>query len=367
MVTTIPAGDKAKSTEIPNWVTASGYVEDIKGREKVGDAQDGGRVAFVSIPAGTAKWLRVIPGDTTHAPAMVRIAGWNDAGTQALLVAVPYDWHARWLETVSDTGALRTVDVLRDTCWVDGPSFGSAGWAEKGARIWFASEADGWAHLYTVAPDGSGRRQLTSGKWEVMNVDLSDDKKWFYLTTSEKSLFEHQFYRMPVAGGAREQITSLVGEHEVEVSPDAKMIADVYSFANRPPELYVARFAPGAAETQLTTSPTAQWLSHQWLVPEIIHITASDGAQLPARIYHPQDMGAKPNGAAVIFVHGAGYLHNVHNWWSSYFREYMFNQLLAQKGYTVLDVDYRGSAGYGRDWRVAIWHHMGGRDLQDEV
>ena len=65
-------------------------------------------------------------------------------------------------------------------------------------------------------------------------------------------------------------------------------------------------------------------------------------------------MGAKPNGAAVIFVHGAGYLHNVHNWWSNYFREYMFNQMLATKGYVVIDEDYRGSAGYGRDWRMAI-------------
>ena len=78
-------------------------------------------------------------------------------------------------------------------------------------------------------------------------------------------------------------------------------------------------------------------------------------------------MSAQPNGAAVIFVHGAGYLHNVHNFWSSYSREYMFNHLLASKGYVVLDIDYRGSAGYGRDWRTAIYRHMGGRDLQDQV
>jgi dipeptidyl aminopeptidase/acylaminoacyl peptidase len=54
-------------------------------------------------------------------------------------------------------------------------------------------------------------------------------------------------------------------------------------------------------------------------------------------------------------------------WSSSYPREYMFNQFLASKGYVVLDMDYRGSAGYGRDWRTAIYRHMGGRDLQDEV
>ena len=49
------------------------------------------------------------------------------------------------------------------------------------------------------------------------------------------------------------------------------------------------------------------------------------------------------------------------------FRSYMFNNLLADQGYTVLDIDYRASAGYGRDWRTAIYRHMGGKDLDDEV
>jgi dipeptidyl aminopeptidase/acylaminoacyl peptidase len=124
---------------------------------------------------------------------------------------------------------------------------------------------------------------------------------------------------------------------------------------------------PGAKESRLTLSPTAEWLSFRWLVPEIVMIPASDGVQVPARIYRPKDMSAQPNGAAVIFVHGAGYLHNVNHYWSYYFREYMFNQFLASRGYVVIDVDYRGSAGYGRDWRTAIYRHMGGRDLQDEV
>jgi dipeptidyl aminopeptidase/acylaminoacyl peptidase len=81
------------------------------------------------------------------------------------------------------------------------------------------------------------------------------------------------------------------------------------------------------------------------------------------RVYKPE----KPNGAAVIFVHGAGYLQNAHKWWSSYFREYIFHNLLVDKGYTVLDMDYRASAGYGRDWRTGIYRFMGGKDLTDNV
>ncbi|HEX6534497.1 MAG TPA: prolyl oligopeptidase family serine peptidase [Gemmatimonadaceae bacterium] len=368
LVVTRVAAEKPRETDVPRFVTKSGYVEEIQGREKVGDAQDGGRLAFVSLPSGAARWLHPIPDDTTTAPAVTQVLGWSDDGSRALVFTVRQNWKERLLETVSaDSGAVRVVDALRDTAWVDGPCFGCGGWYDGGRRLWYVSEADGFAHLYTMAADGGDRRQLTSGKWEVLDVALSPDQRWFWMHTSEPSPFERQFYRMRVTGGARERITDRSGGHEVTPSPDGRMLADVYSFSNRPPELFVLPFRAGASMAQLTVSPTKAWLSFPWIAPDIVMIPASDGVEVPARIYRPEDMHAKPNGAAVIFVHGAGYLHNVHHWWSDYFREYMFNQFLASKGYVVLDEDYRGSAGYGRDWRTAIYRHMGGRDLQDEV
>jgi dipeptidyl aminopeptidase/acylaminoacyl peptidase len=159
----------------------------------------------------------------------------------------------------------------------------------------------------------------------------------------------------------------MTGRQIATPSPDGARIAFVHSTSNEPPELYVAANRAGADARRITTSPTAEWSSFAWLAPEIVHVPARDGVAVPARIYRPQDLGAEPNGAAVIFVHGAGYLQNVHNWWSTYYREYMFHHLLAQRGYTVLDIDYRGSAGYGRDWRTAIYRHMGGLDLTDQV
>ncbi len=365
--TRIPA-EKGRETSVPQWVTKSGYVEDRGAREKVGDEQDGGRVAYVDLGSGDAHWLQVIPDDTLHSPAMAQVLGWNETGDAALIFAVPRDFKTRYLQTVSgDAGRLKVVDVLRDTAWVGGPCFGCGGWYDGGRRFWFVSEADGWAHIYTMAADGGDRRQLTSGEWEVDEARVSNDGRWFYFQSSEVSPFERHFYRMSVNGGKRERITTAKGGHDVIVSPDGKLLADVYSSSNRPPDIFVMSFAAGAKMSRLTTSPTEDWLSFPWLDPEIVMIPASDGVQVPARIYRPSEMGAEPNGAAVIFVHGAGYLHNVVNYWSPYPREYMFNHYLASKGYVVLDADYRGSAGYGRDWRVAIYRHMGGRDLQDEV
>jgi dipeptidyl aminopeptidase/acylaminoacyl peptidase len=366
-LTTTIAAPGSRQVIVPNFVTLSGYTEEMNVRTKVGDVQAGGRAAFMNLPSGELRWLGPIPRDTSETPSITAVLGWNDAGTQALLFAERKDFKERYLHRIDAAGGrLTTIDVLRDSAWVGGPCYPCGGFL-PGGRLWYVSEADGFAQLYTSAADGSDRHQLTRGKWEVLDARLSADRRFFELHTSEVSPFERHFYRLPVAGGQAERLTTEVGGHTVTVSADGMLLADVYSTANRPAELFLRSNRPGAATAQLTTSPTAEWLSFSWLKPEIIWITASDGVKVPARIYRPADMNARPNGAAVIFVHGAGYLHNVHQYWSSYSREYMFNHFLASKGYVVLDIDYRASAGYGRDWRTAIYRWMGGRDLQDQV
>jgi dipeptidyl aminopeptidase/acylaminoacyl peptidase len=355
-----------RQAEVPQFVTASGYVENLKVRTKVGDATSKQRVLWVALASGRATPLGVFGADSVS--GFVAVAGWSRDGSRAALFAFPQDHKSRMLYTVrSDTAALTTIETLRDSAWVGGPCSACAGFVENGQRLWFVSEASGYAQLYSASSTGGVARPLTSGRWEVLDVALSPDEREFFLTTNEPSPAEQQLYRMPVSGGARMRITAASGGHDAVVSPDGKLIADVYSFVNRPPELYLAANRPGAEPSRLTTSPSKEFLSVKWLAPELIRIPASDGVALPAHIYRPQEFGAPANGAAVIFVHGAGYLHNVGNFWSEYPREYLFNQYLAQHGYVVLDVDYRASAGYGRDWRTAIYRWMGGRDLQDHV
>ncbi|HST08363.1 MAG TPA: prolyl oligopeptidase family serine peptidase [Gemmatimonadaceae bacterium] len=365
IATRIPASGN-RTTDIPQYITRSGYTEELKVRTKVGDAEQRGRLAMITLPSAAITWLKPFPIDTTT--GAYQILGWNDTGNRAAFYAYSGDNKARYLEVVDPAAKLTTLESARDTAWIGGPCVDCGGWYGAGAgRVWYVSEADGFSHLYTIAPDGTGRQQLTSGKWEVRDVAVSPDDRWFYLHTSFISPFEQQLYRMPTTGGALEKITTGAGRHTGVVSPDGQLIADVYSYVNRPPDLFLLRNRPGAELSRLTTSPSAEWLSFPWIVPEIVMIPASDGVSVPAHIYRPSDMHAQPNGAAVIFVHGAGYLHNVGHFWSEYPREYMFNQFLASKGYTVLDLDYRGSDGYGRDWRTAIYRHMGGRDLQDQV
>lgn len=365
VVTVIVPPQPARNTVVPNYVTSSGFTEEINGRTKVGDVNARFRAYRLDLASGKLQPLYVVNGDSTRVASQVRFVSWADDGSAALVAAFTPDFKWRYISSVAASGGVSTVEALHDTAWVGGPCGGCMGWLPDG-RVWYASESSGYAQLYAANRDGTGRSALTEGKWEVERAELSPDGKWFWLHTSEESPFVRHFYRMPITGGAREKLTKEHGGHQVVVSPDGKRIADVFSEANVPPELFVASFND-AARAQLTTSTSAEFRAGKWIKPAIVKVRASDGIDVPSRIYRPQDVGAQPNGAAVIFVHGAGYLHNVHDFWSSYSREYMFNHYLASKGYVVLDMDYRASAGYGRDWRTAIYRWMGGRDLADEV
>lgn len=359
------AAGQPRNTIVPNYVTASGFTEDIPSRTKVGDVTGRSKAFRLDLSTGKLEQLGVIGGAIDKQAAQVRIGGWRHDGTQALVTASTPDNKWRYFITAGESGPVKVVHALNDTAWVGGPCGQCMGWLPDG-RVWYASEATGYAHLYSANPDGSDNKALTSGNWEVERAELSDDGTWFLLHTSEESPFVLHAYRMSSKGGARSRLTREHGGHNITLSPDGKRFADVYSASNLPWELYVAN-ADGSGQTRLTVSTSEAFRSRNWLKPAIVRIPASDGIGVPARIYKPEDLGAKPNGAAVMFVHGAGYLHNVHDFWSQYGREYMFNQYLASKGYVVLDIDYRGSAGYGRDWRTAIYRWMGGRDLQDHV
>jgi dipeptidyl aminopeptidase/acylaminoacyl peptidase len=289
---------------------------------------------------------------------------WSEDGRRAAMLARSADNKDRWVLSLDPaTGKTKVLVTLHDDAWTNGPGAFTLGWLPDNARVYFESEQDGFAHLYTVSINGGAPVQLTRGAFEVSDVRLSDDKTKFYFTSSEVSFAERHLYSMPVAGGAPVRLTSMPGNNAADISPDERMLALVSSYSNRPPELYLAASAPMSPAKQVTTSPIPEFFTHKWIDPPLVSIRARDGATIHARLYKP----ARQNGAAVLFVHGAGYLQNVHKWWSNYYREYMFHHLLMERGYTVLDIDYRGSAGYGRDWRTGIYRHMGGKDLTDHV
>jgi dipeptidyl aminopeptidase/acylaminoacyl peptidase len=380
---------KAKNTIVPSYVTTSGFTEDLNTRTKVGAALSTQELFIYDIAGDTVfqistSELESINEKITFStkatskeskdkkPEARQVSfthvTWSDDGSQAAVVARSVDNKDRWISILDPkTRKLKMIHRLHDDAWV-GPFLGwsfsgqNAGWLDN-QNIWFLSEETGYSHLYVVDTKSGAKKALTSGKYEVQNVQLSPNNKTFYLITNEVHPGEKHFYKLPVTGGKAEKVTSMTGAHEVEVSPDEKMLAFRYSASTKPWELFVMENKAGAKATQLTNSLTEEFKSYSWREPELVTVKARDNQDIYGRLFKPKN----PNGAAVIFVHGAGYLQNAHKWWSSYFREYMFHNLLVDQGYTVLDLDYRASAGYGRDWRTGIYQFMGGKDLTDNI
>jgi dipeptidyl aminopeptidase/acylaminoacyl peptidase len=384
----------AKNTIVPSYVTESAYTEDISSRNKVGDEQNRTRFAIITVENGDLNWVdhgqkqpqtesrqAQPPSLSSESQGAAQRAQerernvqllnpqWSEDGKNAVALARSADNKDRWVLLIDPaTGKTKVLDHQHDDAWVGGPGAFTLGWLGDDKTVYFQSERDGWSHLYSASIDGGAPKQLTSGRFEVSDVGLSEDKTKFYFTSSEGDLGQRHLYSMSVNGGARMRITTMPGNNEATISPDETTLAIVRSYSNRPPELYIAPNKPNTSAgeiKQVTTSPIDEFFGYNWIDPPIVTFKARDGVEVPARLYKPGKW--QKGGPAVLFVHGAGYLQNVHKWWSSYYREYMFHHLLMERGFIVLDVDYRASAGYGRDWRTAIYRHMGGKDLSDHV
>ncbi|HEV8370482.1 MAG TPA: alpha/beta fold hydrolase [Pyrinomonadaceae bacterium] len=387
-----------KGTIVPNFVTESGYTEDIAGRAKAGDAQGRSRLMIIDVESGETKNVdhgqRQVASQTTEQPQRDTAESttetqqardrdgqprdrdvqlfppqWSDDGKNVVLLARSGDNKDRWLLLLdATTGKTKVLSSLHDDAWIGGPGTFTLGWLPDNTHVYFESERDGFAHLYLVSIVGGDAKQLTSGQFEVSDVRLSLDKTKFFFTSSEGSPFERHLYSMSINGGPRTRITILPGNNNVTISPDETTLANLRSYSNKPTELYLLPNKPAEASSEaksVTTSPIPEFFTHDWIDPRIVSFKARDGATVYGRMYMPSAW--KRGGPAVFFVHGAGYLQNVHRWWSSYYREYMFHHLLMERGFLVLDLDYRGSAGYGRDWRTGIYRHMGGKDLSDHI
>jgi hypothetical protein len=219
-----PAG--AKNTIVPNYVTESGYTEDVPARTNVGDTQERRLLAILNLETGKSVWAdgsfappveeperpkpspAEKPGET---PAPGRRAEreirWampvvSSDGRHVVAAARSADNKERWFVTLDPaSGSTRVIDVLRDDAWVRESGFGGGAieFLPDGHRIAFLSERDGWMHLYTldVAADGVKARQLTSGRWEVTSADLSADGRRFYITTNEVHPGERHVYTVP--------------------------------------------------------------------------------------------------------------------------------------------------------------------------
>lgn len=290
---------------------------------------------------------------------------WHQDGKQVALMLEAWDNKDRWIATVDfDKHALVNQHRLHDDAWVN-YAFNQFGWLHNSETLFFQSEQTGYSHLYLQTP-GEKPRALTSGKYVVDDITVTDDDQYVYFKANKKHPGIYEIYRVNTATGEHEAMTDLNGMTDYVLSPDESQLLLTHSSVTRPPELFVKAANVADKPAQVTEFVSQEYLSMPWTTPQIVAIPSSHTSEpIYARVYLPKNYAQGEARRAVVFNHGAGYLQNSHLGWSGYFREYMFHSMLAQQGYVVLDMDYRASKGYGRDWRTAIYRQMGTPEVQD--
>jgi dipeptidyl aminopeptidase/acylaminoacyl peptidase len=288
---------------------------------------------------------------------------WSADGGAVAIQMYSIDHKDRWLVSVDFARyALVLQHRLTDGAWID-QSFNEFGWLNDNRTIWYESEESGYGQLYTKALDGQPRA-LTHGQFEVSAPQLSADGRWFYVLSNATAPYSYDVYRVPSSGGTLQRLTRLEGVEKAELNRSGKQLLLSHSTPYMRTQIALANADGSGTPRELTDTRPAEYKAMTWIQPEIVKIPSTHfGGVIYAKLY--RDPAAPSKRPAVLFIHGAGYLQDVHLRYSYYFREQMFNNLLAHKGYAVLDLDYRASAGYGRDWRTAIYRQMGHPELED--
>ena len=353
---------KSKRDKMPVYLNRDGTVSTKNLRPKVGErkAKDH-RLAVLDLRRGSKRAidLSVLPGFSEKTTVYLGDTEWSDGGRLALSL-FSEDFEERWIvEVLLEQAELRLVEHLHDDAW-HAWDLNEFGWASE--KLWYQSEKTGWAHLYLW--DGGAARPLTSGRYEVTSIHPTPDGNAFFYRANKENPGRYNVYRTTLTGKT-ERVTDLGGQTFFDMAPDGKSLVLLHSKTGTPPELFLQQARSGARPRQITHLANQEFLGIDWTLPRFVDVPSTHQERpIHSKLYLPPQ-GVTRNGAAVVFVHGAGYLQNSDEGWSYYFREFMFHTLLTRRGVAVLDMDYRASAGYGRDWRTAIYRQMGTPELED--
>jgi dipeptidyl aminopeptidase/acylaminoacyl peptidase len=336
---------------------------------------------------------------------------WTADGQSLIVDRVDKDTKRRQLFYVHNVGSKAEQIILvteeTDDKWQASLSVIFEPNPKDSAELFFGSERDGFNHLYLAKleprkpepnPTGEIRAessdpgfssnvtvtQLTKGNWQVEWAKWDPKVSQIIYLSTEKGAAERTFSIIgvdgkkvaPFADTANSKPIGMIESPQIATDSASSIPQIIYGVSkwNQPTELIGEKICFSCTSTEsfanpvyLTRSTPESFKQIKWNGPKFLEIASRDGKKIPAKIYLPSGHSAKQKYPMVIFVHGAGYLQNTINGWNNYYREFMFNEMLTQKGYVVLDIDYRGSAGYGRDWRTDVYDFLGGKDYDDHI
>ena len=235
----------------------------------------------------------------------------------------------------------------------------------------FASEQDGWSHLYRLSANGGVPTLLTPGECEVEHIAMTPDRKTVIYSNNCGDIDRRHLSSVSVSGGAPTRITS--GD-KLEWSPvvtgDGDFIAYLGSDAKMPAMPYFRSLAGGNAKPIAAEALPKDFPASQLVTPQQVIFKSADGWEIHGQLFLPPGADGKTKLPALIHTHGGPPRQMLLGWHYLYYyhNAYAMNQYMASRGYAVLTINYRLGIGYGRAFRNAPKSGaQGGSEYQDVV
>jgi dipeptidyl-peptidase-4 len=262
----------------------------------------------------------------------------------------------------ASTGKTHTALSENDPNWINLSD--DLYFLKDGKRFLWSSERNGYRHLYLFDIKGKQLAQLTKGEWEVTSIDAVDETKGLvYFTATEKSPLERQLYRVALDGTGFARITKDAGTHAAVFSPNTAAFYDTYSNAATPQRQDLCR-ADGSRIAAINENKVAELADYHLSPTEFLTVKSRDGVQLNASIIKPPDFNPQKKYPVLVYTYGGPHAQVVRNGWGG--ANFLWHQLMAQKGYIIFSLDNRGSAGRGHAFETPLHFRLGAQELSDQ-
>lgn len=326
------------------------------------------KVGVVDAGGGDVRW--VDPGEEGF--GLLNRVSWTPDSLRFVIDSTAPDLERRALRVVdAATLEARVVYSEEDPYWIEvvddlASEEVATAFSRDGSEVLFLSERTGFRQAWAVPAAGGEARPLSREDGEVNWAAWAADGRTLLVLSNAGATWERHLVRLGPEG-RRERLDSGPGAvNHARLSRDGRRVAFLRSRFDVPADVWAAPASAGEP-VRLSDTVPERFRSVRWTVPEVVSLPARDGATLRGLVYPPRGGAPGRRFPAVVFVHGAGIMQNVLDGWTIYSPNFKFHHLLAERGLLVFEVDYRGSTGYGREFRGAVQGHLGGKDLQDEL
>ncbi|HEY0765639.1 MAG TPA: S9 family peptidase [Pyrinomonadaceae bacterium] len=326
---------------------------------KAGDPNPLVKLGVVSAAGGDIRWV-----DTyKYQPADLLISRVTWTPDSKKVVFQAQNREQTFLDVnFADAKDGKTANIIHETskAWVainEQPI-----WLQDGSFIW-ASERNGWEHLYHYSADGKLLRQITDGKWEVRSIEGVDEANGFiYFTATEHSHIATNGYRVKLDGSGLTRLTQSEGSHRVELSPANNYFVDVWSDLNTPSQVRLYD-ASGKLVRVIAENKVDALKEYKLGNAQLMQVKTRDGFLMEAMMIKPPNFDPSKKYPVMSFTYSGPHAPQVRNGWGS--TTYMFHQLLAQKGYIIWVCDNRTASGKGMDATWPVYKNFGELELRD--